>query len=255
MPSFPSPTCAQARVAGYGLGAGGAISLAGVYATGAHVGVLYYVAAVVELCCAGALLYMTSLTVRTRRAWSRARSLADLGGLMADWVEGRLPATPTYHGPPDPETGAIAEVLARVNRAGYVTDYSQTHCDVPRGEGGPRRQRDAVMGFCDRAMMVLLRNLADEHGLEYRIHRGFVRRRSSEWAITVTMRGTRADDEGRQQDLKDLSWWLAVCSPPAVLALRRAWQVTLVDSQWDRPGHLWRVLDEALNTPVRSPLR
>ncbi|MBO2461630.1 DUF6919 domain-containing protein [Actinomadura violacea] len=255
MPSFPSPTCATVRTFAYGIGVSGAASLAWVRLTGEHASVAYYLLALVQLCCAGVVLYKTSRTARTRRAWSRARTLADLGRLTADWLEGRLPTTPTYHGPPDPETRPVAEVLARVNRAGYVTDESQTHCDIPAGQGGPRRQRDAVTGFCGEAMMERLRELADRHGLEYRIHQGFTRRRSGEWAITVSEYGSYADDLGRQQDRADLSWWAAVCSPPALLALKRAWQVTLVDPRWDRPGYLWRVLEEVAQTTGRSPLR
>lgn len=57
--------------------------------------------------------------------WRDARSLADLGELMARFLEGAIDEAPTFVGRPDPETDPLVAVLAQVNRAGYVTTCSQ----------------------------------------------------------------------------------------------------------------------------------
>jgi hypothetical protein len=57
--------------------------------------------------------------------WSQARTLDRAGELVAGWLEGTVPVSPTYCGDPDPETGLLAGPLAAANRAGYVTHCSQ----------------------------------------------------------------------------------------------------------------------------------
>ena len=52
--------------------------------------------------------------------WMEARTLADLGELMAQWLEGRIRYQPGYGGPPDPETTDLIADLAALNRAGSL---------------------------------------------------------------------------------------------------------------------------------------
>src|SRR4051794_9607768 len=84
----------------------------------------------------------------SRRAWSAARTLADLGELTARWLTGGLASRPGYapgYGP-DEETTELLAPLSAANRAGYVT--TDTH---PGGAGetarAPGRQRAAVAGY------------------------------------------------------------------------------------------------------------
>jgi len=76
--------------------------------------------------------------------WGDARSLSDLGELMARFLEGALAEAPTCVGRPDPETDPIVAVLAQVNRAGFVTTCSQ-----PVDTG--LRQTAFVVGLCSEA--------------------------------------------------------------------------------------------------------
>jgi Domain of unknown function (DUF6919) len=60
-----------------------------------------------------------------RRHWASAGCLADLGELTALWCEGHLTQTPGHAGPPAAETLPYLDLLAAVNRAGFVTENSQ----------------------------------------------------------------------------------------------------------------------------------
>ncbi|WP_331720260.1 hypothetical protein OG985_49985 (plasmid) [Streptomyces sp. NBC_00289] len=62
-----------------------------------------------------------------RRSWRSARTIGDLGELMALWLEGKIASRPGYqprHGPDD-ETAHLVPTLAALCRAGYVTTQSQ----------------------------------------------------------------------------------------------------------------------------------
>lgn len=93
---------------------------------------------------------------------ARARTLADLGELTARWLEGKIKSLPTVipgYGP-DEETTKLIPVLAAVNRAGYVTDFSQP------GEAERRwTQRAAVSGFASAATFTALCAAAANSGL------------------------------------------------------------------------------------------
>src|ERR1700733_7453959 len=77
--------------------------------------------------------------------WAEVRTLADLGGLTAQWLEGSLRGeSPWYGGEPDSETFEIGSTLAALNRIGFVTTNSQ-----PAGGPAPDwswAQRAAVSG-------------------------------------------------------------------------------------------------------------
>ncbi|MGW1620522.1 DUF6919 domain-containing protein, partial [Streptomyces sp. NPDC002172] len=62
-----------------------------------------------------------------RRRWRSARTISDLGELMALWLEGTIASRPGYqprYGPED-ETAHLVPTLAALCRAGYVTTCSQ----------------------------------------------------------------------------------------------------------------------------------
>ncbi|MGX1913597.1 DUF6919 domain-containing protein [Streptomyces phaeochromogenes] len=62
-----------------------------------------------------------------RRRWKSAKTVADLGELMALWLEGQIASRPGYqprYGPDD-ETTHLVPTLATLCRAGYVTTCSQ----------------------------------------------------------------------------------------------------------------------------------
>lgn len=79
--------------------------------------------------------------------WRTARTLLDVGEPMSRWLEGDITYQPGYGGDgPDPETDQLVAALAAVNRAGYVTTFSQ-----PGEIVEDWYQRAAVDGFCDEA--------------------------------------------------------------------------------------------------------
>ena len=79
-------------------------------------------------------------------AWMSANTLAELGELIARWLEGSLSFNPGYGGETaDGETTDLIPALARFNRAGFVTENSQPGEDTDNG----CLQRACVSGFCD----------------------------------------------------------------------------------------------------------
>ncbi len=91
-----------------------------------------------------------------RERWASAKTLADLGELTAQWLEGTLASRPGYavNAGPDPETIELIPVLARVNRAGFLTSGSQPGMGWELGYNGRLwRQRAFVQGFADDAML------------------------------------------------------------------------------------------------------
>jgi len=69
--------------------------------------------------------------------WHSARTLAGLGELTAQWLEGKIGYVPGYGGaPPDEETEPLIPVLAAANRAGFVTIVSQPGEEPTAGYDG-----------------------------------------------------------------------------------------------------------------------
>jgi hypothetical protein len=189
------------------------------------------------------------------RRWAGAASLADLGELTALWLEGEIGDTPTNFGPPAEETAELVQVLAAVNRAGFVTDCSQPGMSVPcqgtflwwtAPAGATSWQRAAVCGFASEEACARLERLLDP-GLLYSATGA-----GPEWADSpcwnVTMIGAGADwlqatwfgEPSPRAEIEDQ--FGAFCGPAAVAAVCDARQVTLVDPEWNRNDRLWPLL-------------
>lgn len=179
----------------------------------------------------------------TARLWGEARTLTDLGELVALWLHGRIPSQPGYMPGfgPDEETAELIPTLTALNRAGYVTDGSQPGCDEHE-DGRHWLQRAAVEGFADDDTAQLLCETADLAGM---IH---VARRSAwrcSWRTSVPvtlLNGRRHTGFGTQLSRRHLRWTYAECNREAQRALSDAWQVTLVDPEWGRDDRLWPLL-------------
>uniref|UniRef100_UPI003F4916D6 DUF6919 domain-containing protein n=1 Tax=Streptomyces sp. CA-136453 TaxID=3240050 RepID=UPI003F4916D6 len=81
-----------------------------------------------------------------RRRWRGARTVDELGELMALWLEGDIASRPGYqprYGP-DEETAHLVPVLAWLCRAGYITTCSQPGLAVTGYDGRWWEQRAAV---------------------------------------------------------------------------------------------------------------
>src|SRR6185312_9521071 len=86
--------------------------------------------------------HRTGSTVTThQKLWQFARTLADLGNLTADWLEGVNSYLPAYFPDDDGrirpagETLPLIPHLARANRNGYVTRGSQPGIALTDGCG------------------------------------------------------------------------------------------------------------------------
>ncbi|AZK98814.1 hypothetical protein GTW66_18865 [Streptomyces sp. SID5473] len=81
-----------------------------------------------------------------RRRWKSARSVLDLGTLMALWLEGEIASRPGYQPRfgPDEETAHLVPTLAALCRAGYVTTCSQPGFAGTGADGLWWEQRAAV---------------------------------------------------------------------------------------------------------------
>ena len=95
-----------------------------------------------------------AMSTADRQAWEAARTLADLGELTAQWLEGAIASQPAYTPGcgPDPETAPLIPVLACCNRAGYVTNGSQPGEAGTGYDGAWWEQRAAVEGFASPAV-------------------------------------------------------------------------------------------------------
>ncbi|ONK09280.1 hypothetical protein [Streptomyces sp. MP131-18] len=184
-----------------------------------------------------------------RRLWRSARTVADLGVLMAAWLEGQIASRPGYqprYGP-DGETTDLIPVLAACNRAGFLTDDSQPG-DAGEEPGGTLwEQRAAVTGFVVHDNHKLLQRLvaaAEQAGLLIELHTTH-----DEWhdqgGIAVTTRdGNRYTTYGRALGGDDLRFLWTDCHRQAVDQVVDAIQVTLAYPLFGPDRLLWKVLAE-----------
>lgn len=188
-----------------------------------------------------------------RKSWQAARTLADLGELTAQWLEGSIRHNPGYPGGgPDPETTELVPTLAATNRAGYLTDCSQPgHGPTPGYDGRLWRQRAAVSGVTTPELADHLQQAATSAGLTVIRHTSPSRWRTG-YANTVAV--TRAGQDntcgfGARLSRRDLAWvYGGECNQVALDAIRRSHQVSLIDPVWGRNTVLWPLLDDINHT-------
>ena len=174
--------------------------------------------------------------------WATASNFEQLCELTARWLEGVLDHNPSYGGgPPDPETGPLAPVLAAVNRAGFLTDFSQP--GIPGGDDG-RQQRAAVCGFCSGETTDRLSDALGPTDLVLlaEINDSGVR-------IPVTLdKGEGCTWVGGAPAMS----YVADCYPgvprESIAALASCWYVTILDPVWGRDDRLWPTLLAAMTS-------
>lgn len=110
---------------------------------------------------------MTVATVKRRelKQWRAARTLADLGHLMARWLEGDLESRPGYYGSTDLDTPELTVLCAALCRAGFVTVDSQRAWSGVNRDGEVVRARCTVSGFCDTTTLRRLADATHDSGL------------------------------------------------------------------------------------------
>jgi hypothetical protein len=179
-----------------------------------------------------------------RRLLKSARTVAALGELMAGWLSGTVSGHPGNTGA-DTEIEPIAQSLAVLNRAGYVTCASQPGSADP--DMAYVEYRAGVEGFADKAMTATLREIARRHGLIC------IERDAPAWLLPWHDAGgtpvTRVNGQ-------DCTWFGAVmsrrflrsryspfagCSRAALRELTARTQVTIIDPVYGRDS-MWPVL-------------
>jgi hypothetical protein len=190
-----------------------------------------------------------------RARWLSARTLADLGELTAQWLEGKILHSPSYP-EPDPETTELIPVLAAANRAGFVTHQSQP--GVPRCADGSA-QRANVSGFAGPDAFARLMTAASSADLIVTAARALdgseERQFGPLFAITL--------DEGEEFTWDGIALSRSIlhsdyrqeCHPSVIDELCSAWQITLIDPAWGRNDVLWPVLKAFAAIPRPATLR
>jgi hypothetical protein len=182
------------------------------------------------------------------RRWRDARTLADLGHLMALWTEGQIRTWPGHPGKPDPETADLVPILAACNRTGYLTTQSQPGVIGPGFDGLIWEQRAVVEGFiADEPLLARLRSAAEAAGLTVIVH-GRDRSVGPKKGVTGTRRDGRDYTAGFGMRLARRhlgSQWPGI-SRDAFREITAAWQVTVVDPVWGRNDRLWPLLDRVV---------
>lgn len=182
---------------------------------------------------------------KDRAQWQTARTLGELGELTARWLEGDLASQPGYQANcgPERETLELIPTLARLNRAGFLTDCSQPGEQPTIGlDGAIWRQRAAVTGFASPPLAERLAHAARDAG--FIVHSTTAGREKLEDRIAVTTRdGQIVTGFGGRRSRRDLAFQYQECSRAAIRAVCDAMQVTIVDPRWGRNAALWPLLD------------
>ncbi|MET9016880.1 hypothetical protein ABZX74_39390 [Streptomyces olivaceoviridis] len=189
---------------------------------------------------------------RPDRRWKTAATLADLGDLMALWLEGKITSWPGYapgYGP-DEETRELIPALAAANRAGYVTIASQPGVDSETGfDGLIWQQKAAVEGFVRNwDLLRALVDTAEEAGLDYEVADTLD---TGERGIVVTLRGGEPHTSfGGYLDGRTLrhAIWPGIGSA-AMDDVFRSVRVTLAAPEYGAAAgiRVWQVLESAIS--------
>lgn len=175
-------------------------------------------------------------------SWSDARSLADLGVLVARWLEGGIEEWPGYGGRPDEETVPLVPSLAAACRAGFVTLNSQP--------GGRETVDGRVWEECafvdglvaDDTLLTRLALQAWRFGVRVIVHHGPGVDPGDARAVGW-VDGVQREWVGSRLDRDDVEFQFDGCHRDAVRQAADAWQVTLFEPSLLLGGRLWLTLD------------
>lgn len=188
------------------------------------------------------------------RLWRDARSIGDLGGAMAGWLEGRVPDRPGYCAArPDAETAHLVPVLARLNRRGWVTTDSQPGERGTAYDGRPWTQRAAVQGYTAASDPLLPRVIRAARAAGFVVTAyGAGRRVGPLRGVTVTRWGGEAHSVfgGQPQGLWRAPELSGVGRPARRELVRHGVALAVVDPVWGRDCALWALLDNLCNSTI-----
>lgn len=169
---------------------------------------------------------------RDAAAWQATTSVKDLGELMARWLEGSIKSWPGYQpgARPDAETRSLIPALARLNRAGFLTDSSQ-----PGLSRGAWQQRAAVCGYiADRGLGNRLRAAATRAGMVVA---------TRERVVATTRNGKPFTWFGGVMPKRELEFlWRDSIGDGAWSDLERAQPIAFIDPDYGPSNRLWQAL-------------
>lgn len=176
------------------------------------------------------------MTAEIKAQWAATNNLHDVAQLTARWLRGELGAQPGYYGPVDvdeDDVPGLAELLAKVNEAGFLTTGSQAGFDG-LAYRGHWKQFAAVEGLIQGPEARVLRAALDADlemdltgkGVVVTVHNG------QSW----TTFGAKRDD------LADAWTGYGICGATAVDQLQYALPVVVYDPEPGRNDRLWDAL-------------
>ncbi|WP_086559936.1 DUF6919 domain-containing protein [Streptomyces africanus] len=183
------------------------------------------------------------------RIWRDARSIGDLGGAMAGWLEGRIASQPGCPAGPDDETLPLVPVLARLNRRGWVTTCSQPGETGTAYDGRRWEQRAAVEGWisCRNPLLGTLIRQARATGLIVSAY-GPGRAVGPSRGLVVTRWGDEPHTGfgGRPRRFQRRAELPGIGRQARQELARHGVALAVIDPVWGRDSVLWDALDQAI---------
>nr|WP_189846686.1 hypothetical protein [Streptomyces pluricolorescens] len=190
-----------------------------------------------------------------RRRWRAARTIADLGELMALWLEGEIASRPGYqprYGPEE-ETAHLVPVLAWLCRAGYVTTCSQPGLAATGYDGRWWEQRAAVeLVVTDPALKRRLIETARDAGMVVVVN-DYVRGGVQDARVPVTTRdGERMTSFGGHIGRADMAIQWPGLHPRLYAQVSHGTYISVIAPEYGPAGErLWRIL-KPLAAPAQT---
>jgi hypothetical protein len=184
-----------------------------------------------------------------RERWQAARTLTDVGNLMADWIQGKITTRPGYYGPTDldqPDT--LVPLLASLCRDGFVTHQSQEGFSGWGYDGAWWVQHAFVEAFTTEDVVDRLYETASSRLIvishDPATLPAWRYRRDSDFTATYRIGRpyTGAGSSLPRRHIRDPHIGFGACGKEATDALCSAWQVTVADLAPGPETFLWDFL-------------
>lgn len=173
-------------------------------------------------------------------SWENARTLADLGGLTALFLEGKGDH-PLWNGGIDEETSGLVPFLSRYNRRGFITTLSQPGSP----ETNEYRQRAFVEGFATMEVVLSIYRLCLCTDLIVMLSGP---KQYTDFQIPVTANlhtvSGVSGSCGASYKIDELMDYVEY--EPLKGELGKVWSIAVIDPCWGRNDYLWPMLGTVL---------
>lgn len=176
--------------------------------------------------------------------WRDARTIADVGQVMARWLTGEVRGWSGHADGVDDETRPLLPVLVTLNRAGFVTTNSQPGYDGPGYDGARWRQKAWVEGVIDDRSPVLDRVVRAAQAAGMTVLRG-----SRHPGVTplTDRNGELTAALGGRLPRNQLAREWSCLHRHAIRELRdHGVRINILDPTWGRDDRLWPALTNAI---------